>query len=247
MQTNNTLEGKSVLVTGTNRGLGVALVDEALRRGAARVYAAARQPVSHDDARVTPVVFDITDAGQIASAVRQVDELDVLVNNAALAVYDDLSDRSVIEQHLAVNLFGTWGVTQAFMPILTERKGAIVNVLSTTAFAALAVIPSYSISKAAALSMTQSLRALAAPQGVRVHVVLPGPIDTEMSAGLEIPKASPESVAQAIFDGVRDGVDDIFPDPMSAVVAPTWRSGGAKAMERENAALVAEIMSGAAA
>jgi len=95
--------------------------------------------------------------------------------------------------------------------------------------------------------MTQSLRALTAPAGVQVHVVLPGPIDTEMSRGLEVPKASPESVAAEIFDGVRDGVDDIFPDPTSGTVAPSWRSGGAKAMERENAALVAAMAAAAAA
>jgi short-subunit dehydrogenase len=162
-------------------------------------------------------------------------------------VFDDLTDRAVIEQHLAVNLFGTWDVTQALLPTLTARKGTIVNVLSTAAFAPVPVIPAYSISKAAALSMTQSLRALTAPAGVQVHVVLPGPIDTEMSRGLEIPKASPESVAAAIFDGVRDGVDDIFPDPASGAVAPSWRAGGAKAMERENAGLVAAMLAGAAA
>jgi NAD(P)-dependent dehydrogenase (short-subunit alcohol dehydrogenase family) len=211
------------------------------------VYAATRRPFSHPDERVTPVVFDITDEAQIEAAARQVQELDVLVNNAALALVDDLSDRALIEQHLAVNLFGTWSVGRAFLPILTERRGAIVNVLSTAAFAAVPVIPAYSISKAAAWSMTQSLRALAAPLGVQVHVVLPGPIDTEMSAGLAIPKATPESVAGAIFDGVADGVEDIFPDPASATVAPSWRSGGAKAMERDNAAFVAAMVSGAAA
>jgi NAD(P)-dependent dehydrogenase (short-subunit alcohol dehydrogenase family) len=247
MDSSTQFAGRSVLITGTNRGLGTALVDEALRRGAGRVYAAARRPVTHDDARVTPLLFDITDPGQVRRAAAQVEELDVLVNNAALALFDDLSDRAAIEQHLTVNLFGTWDVTRAFLPTLTARRGTIVNVLSTAAFAPVPVIPAYSISKAAAWSMTQSLRALTAPAGAQVHVVLPGPIDTDMSRGLEIPKASPESVAAAIFDGVRDGVDDIFPDPTSGIVAPSWRSGAAKSMEIENAALVAAMAAGAAA
>ena len=101
------------------------------------------------------------------------------------------------------------------------------------------LIPAYSISKAAAFSLSQSLRALLAGRGVRVHAVLTGPVDTDMSRGLDIPKASPESVARAIFDGVEKGEEDIFPDPMSQSMAESWRSGAAKALERQNAAFVA--------
>jgi short-subunit dehydrogenase len=101
------------------------------------------------------------------------------------------------------------------------------------------MIPAYSISKAASFSLSQSLRALLAGQGVSVHSVMTGPTDTEMSRGLDVPKASPESVAQAIFDGVENGDEDIFPDPMSQSMAESWRSGAAKAMERQNASLVA--------
>ena len=194
----------AVLVTGANRGIGRALVEEALARGAERVYAATRQPVTHPDSRVTPLVFDLTDAAQVRAAAGKVESLDILVNNAGLALYDDLSDPAVIERHLAVNLFGTHAVTQAFLPLLTRSRGAIVNVLSTAALAAIPVIPAYSISKAAAFSMSQSLRALLAGQGVRVHAVMTGPTDTDMSRGLDIPKASPQSVARAIFDGVRE-------------------------------------------
>jgi short-subunit dehydrogenase len=103
----------------------------------------------------------------------------------------------------------------------------------------LPLIPAYSISKAAAFSLSQSLRALLAAQGVGVHAVLTGPVDTEMSRGLDIPKASAESVARGIFDGVEKEEEDIFPDPMSEAMAESWRSGAAKALERQNAALVA--------
>jgi NAD(P)-dependent dehydrogenase (short-subunit alcohol dehydrogenase family) len=233
-----TIADRAVLVTGANRGIGQALVEEALRRGAKRVYAGTRQPLAHPDGRVTPLTLDVTDAAQIQAAVESVGSLDILINNAGVALYDDLSDRAALDEHLAVNLFGTYGVTQAFMPLLARSRGAIVNVLSLSAFAAVPVLPAYSISKAAAFALSQSLRALLAGQGVSVHAVMTGPVDTDMTRGLEIPKASPESVARGIFDGVEKGEEEIFPDVMSASMAEGWRSGAAKALERENAALV---------
>ena len=235
-----TIANKVVLVTGANRGIGQALVEEALNRGAKRVYAGTRQPLAHWDVRVTPVTLDVTNAAQIQEAVERVESLDVLINNAGVAIYDDLSNSDVIEQHLAVNLFGPFNVTRAFLPLLRRSKGAIVNNLSLAALAALPVIPAYSISKAAAFNMTQSLRALLAGQGVTVHAVVLGPIDTDMNRGFEIPKASPESAAQRIFDGLEKGEDDIFPDPASLSIAEGWRTGAVKALERQFAAFVPE-------
>jgi NAD(P)-dependent dehydrogenase (short-subunit alcohol dehydrogenase family) len=233
------IAGKTVLVTGANRGIGQALVAEALNRGAARVYAATRTPMIHPDPRVTPVTLDVTSQEQIQAAADRIGSLDVLINNAGIALYDDLSDPSMIERHLAVNLFGTHGVTQAFLPALTRSRGAIVNNTSLLALAPFPVTPAYAISKAAVFNLTQSLRALLAGRGVRVHAVLTGPTDTDMTRGFEIPKASPESVAHAIFDGIENGEEDIFPDPMSASVADGWNHGVAKELERQNAALMA--------
>ena len=229
---------KTILITGANRGIGQALVAEALSRGARRVYAGARRPFAHPDGRVTPLILDVTNPAQAQAAADQVGSLDVLINNAGIALYDDLSDRAALERHLAVNLFGTYSVTQAFLPLLTRSRGAIVNNVSTMAFAPLPLTPAYAISKAAAFSLTQSLRALVAARGVRVHAVLTGPTDTDMTRGFDIPKASPESVARAIFGAVDDGAEDIFPDPTSASVADSWRNGTAKALERQNAAFV---------
>ena len=233
-----TIADRAVLVTGANRGIGRALVEEALRRGAKRVYAGTRQPLTHSDERVTPLTLDVTNAAQIQAAVENVESLDILINNAGVDLYGDVSDRAILERHLAVNLFGTQRVTHAFLPLLTRSRGAIVNVLSLAAVAALPFDPTYSISKAAALSLSQSLRALLGGRGVRVHVVLPGPVDTDMTRGLDIPKASPESVARAIFDGLGKGEQEIFPDPMSASMAEGWRSGAVKALERQFAAYV---------
>ena len=233
-----TIAGKTVLVTGANRGIGQALVNEALARGARRVYAGTRQPLAHPDARVTPLMLDVTSAAQVQAAAGQVESLDVLINNAGVFLFDDLSGPAALEEHLAVNLFGTYRVTQAFLPALTRSGGAIVNNVSLMALAPLPLTPAYSISKAAAFSLTQSLRALLAGRGVRVHAVLTGPVDTDMTRGFDIPKASAESVARAIFDGVENGEEDIFPDPTSASLADGWRDGVAKAFERQNATFV---------
>jgi short-subunit dehydrogenase len=119
-------------------------------------------------------------------------------------------------------------VTQAFLPLLTRSKGTIVNNVSLMALAALPLTPAYSASKAAAFSLTQSLRALLARRGVRVHAVLTGPVDTDMTRGLDIPKASPESVARAILGGVEAGEEDIFPIPCPR----PWPTAGAAARPR---------------
>src|SRR6266566_2684122 len=194
-----TIANKAVLVTGANRGIGQALVEESLRRGAKRVYAGTRQPLAHADRRVTPLTLDVTNVSQIQRAVDEVGALDVLINNAGVAIFDDLSNLDVIEQHLAVNFFGLLKVTHAFLPLLKRSKGAIVNNLSLAGLAALPVIPSYSISK-----------------------------------------ASPESAAQRIFDGLENGEDEIFPDPASLSIAEDWRTGAVKALERQFAAFVPE-------
>ena len=228
---------KAVLVTGANRGIGRALVEDALSRGARRVYAGTRHPLAHPDARVTPLTLDVTSAADAQSAADSIDSLDVLVNNAGIALYDDLSDRAVLEQHLAVNLFGPFRVTRALLPLLARSRGAVVNNVSMMAFAPVPFTPAYSISKAAAFSLTQSLRALLGGQGVSVHAVLTGPVDTDMTRGFDIPTASAESVARAIFDGLENEEEDIFPDPMSQALAESWRSGATKALERQYAAL----------
>ena len=228
----------TILVTGANRGLGKALVDEALRRGAKRIYAGARQPFFHTDRRVAPLMFDVTNAAQVRVAAEQVDTLDILINNAGISLQNDLSDRAALERLLAVNLFGTYDVTQAFVPVLARSRSAIVNVLSLASLAAVPFDSLYSISKAAAFSLSQSLRALLAGQGVSVHVVLPGPIDTDMTRDLDLPKASPEFVAAAIFDGVERGQEEIFPDPMSDAIAEGWRGSAVKALQRQFAAYV---------
>ena len=232
------IENKAILITGANRGIGRALVDEALGRGVKKVYAGTRSQLRIADQRVTPLSLDVTNAAQVRQAVEQVDSLDVLINNAGIAIYDDLTNFEVIEKHLAVNFLGLLRVTHAFSPALSRSHGAIVNNLSMVGLAALPIIPAYSLSKAAAFNMTQSLRALLASQGIRVHAVVLGPVDTDMNRGFEIAKASPESVAAGIFDGLEKDQDEIFPDPASLSLAEGWRNGALKALEHEFSAFV---------
>jgi len=233
------ISDKIILITGASRGIGRALVEEALKRGVKKVYAGTRRTFTHPDPRVVPLMLDVTDPEQIAQAAGEITSLDILINNAGIAYYDDLSDRSMIDRHLAVNLFGTYALSRAFLPALIRSQGAIVNNLSVAALAPLPPIASYSISKAAAFSLTQSLRAFLAGQGVRVHAVLTGPTDTDMTKGFDIPKSAPQIIAQGVFDGVEKEVDDIFPDPMSGSVEESWRNSAMKEMERQNAAFVA--------
>ena len=232
------IESKTVLITGANRGIGRSLVNEALRRGAKRVYAGTRGLLQIADERVTPLTLDVTSTSQIQQASDEVDRLDLLINNAGIAIYDDLSSVDILEKHLSVNLLGPLQMTQAFLPHLKRSKGAIVNNLSLVGLAALPVIPSYSISKAAAFNMTQSLRALLAADGITVHSVVLGPIDTDMNRGFEVPKASTESAARGIFDGLEKGEEDIFPDATSLSIAEGWRAGVVKALEQQLKAFV---------
>ena len=167
------------------------------------MYAATRRPYVHSDRRVQPLTLDVTDPVQIQAAAREIDSLDLLINNAGVSLPDDLGGRDPLEHHLAVNLYGTWEVTRALLPALMRSHGTIVNVVSLAALAAVPVLPAYSISKAALFALTQSERALLAANGVTVHAVMAGPIDTDMVRGLEIPKTAPEVVARGVLDGVE--------------------------------------------
>ena len=205
-----------------------------------RVFAGTRGALPKTDPRVTALTLDVTNASQIQRAVDEVGALDILINNAGIGIADDLTDLDAIQKQLDVNLLGPLKVTQAFLPLLTRSKGAIVNILSVTSVAPFPVIPGYSISKAAALNLTQSQRALLTRQGVGVHAVILGSVDTDMTRGFDVPKVSPESAAVGIFDGVENGEEDIFPDPTSQTLADGWRTGVTKAFERRINAILLE-------
>ncbi|MGE0792030.1 MAG: SDR family NAD(P)-dependent oxidoreductase [Sandaracinaceae bacterium] len=222
------IRGKNVLVTGANRGLGRAFVDELLARGAKRIYAASRgghEELAAIDPRVTPIPIDVTKPASIAAAAREVGELDLLINNAgSLAAYSLLeTPRAAIETDFAVNFWGALEVTKTFVEKLGASKGAVLNILTVVSWAPMPAIGGYSASKAAAYSMTQALRAELVKLGITVHAAYPGPIDTQMIKTFEMDKTLPEIVAKNALAGVEEGTADIFPDPMSEQVGAAWR------------------------
>jgi NAD(P)-dependent dehydrogenase (short-subunit alcohol dehydrogenase family) len=226
-------------VTGANRGLGRALVEALLERGAPRVYAAARTPASLESLvaaapeRVRAVALDLADGASIAAAAAAAPDLTLLVNNAGAAAFAAPleADREAVEREMTINYLGTLDATRAFVPALERNGGAVVNVLSLLSLASAPAMAGYSASKAAAHSMTQALRPTLAARGIAVHGAYPAGIDTDMLAGIDAPKSAPRVVADGILDGLVAGEEDIFPDPNARQMAVTWRSDP-KAFER---------------
>lgn len=231
-----TMKNAVVLVTGANRGLGRSLVEAALEAGARRVYAGARDPrqlaglLAQAPERIVPLGLDITDEHSLAAAASRATDLTVLFNNAGVVVSQGvLTSRTVdILQDFSTNVFGTLAATKAFLPALqragAEGSAAVVNVLSVVSLANMPALGGYSASKAAAASLTEALRKDLAKSNISVHGVFAGAIDTDMTRGMQMPKARPEDVARAIVAGVERGVDDIFPDSMSQGAFATWRA-----------------------
>ena len=230
------IKDETVLVTGSNRGLGLALARACLNAGARRVYAGARNVQSLADllaegaGRVIPLSLDIGDSASVAAAAVAAPDVSVLINNAGvLASYGVLtSTAEQIGQDFAINCFALLATSKAFLPAL-ERAGetgaaALVNVLSVVSLANMPGIGGYSAAKAAAYSLTQALRSELVKKRISVHAVLPGAIDTDMTRGMDMPKSSPESVALAIIAGVEEGLPEILPDATSRELFAIWRS-----------------------
>jgi NAD(P)-dependent dehydrogenase (short-subunit alcohol dehydrogenase family) len=240
------MNDQTALVTGANRGIGKALVEELLARGVRRVYAAARDPrgvealVARHGGRVVALGLDVTAPEQIEAAARQVSDVTVLFNNAGrLGGFSLISTPlAEIEQDFATNFYGSLAVTRALLPALERAPGgaAIVNVLTVVSLASMPGLGGYSASKAAALSMTQALRAELKSRRIDVHSIFPGPVDTDMARDIQLPKTGPDAVARAILDGIERGDEDIYPDPMSQQVVAAWKASP-KEIERQFASM----------
>jgi NAD(P)-dependent dehydrogenase (short-subunit alcohol dehydrogenase family) len=239
------IRSATALVTGANRGIGQALVGALLHAGVKTVYAASRAPgnlgatLALDPKRVRPVVLDVTNRDQVAALPARLTDVTLLVNNAAVLHFGGILDvpLDTLMAELDTNFYGKLVMARAFAPVIERNGGgAIVNMLTLVALASMPGLSVYNASKAAAWSMTQSLRASLAGKGVAVHGVFPGAVDTDMLAGVEMPKAAPEDVAAAIVAGVAANQEDIFPDAMSARVYAAWKQDH-KAIERQFASM----------
>ena len=244
------IAGTTALVTGANRGIGRALVEALLERGATQVYATARRPDALADLiarfgdRVAALRLDVTRPSEVRAAAAQASGVRLLINNAGIVAKfgGELTDPAWIaaaRDEFEVNVLGALSLTQAFAPVLVGRAGAtVVNISSVAGLAAFPALVSYSASKAALHSLTQATRALLAPHAISVAGVYPGPVDTDMARPFEIEKASPASAAHAILDGLEAGQEEIFPDPM----AQQWGElflGDPRALAQQFAATVA--------
>ncbi|AKS35603.1 SDR family oxidoreductase [Mycolicibacterium goodii] len=215
------LDGRKVLVTGANGGLGEQFVRQALQRGAARVYATARRPRPWEDPRVIPLALDLTDPESIAAAAATATDVDLVVNNAAIAPTDDKSvwsqDEDITRRIFETNFFGTLRVARAFAPVLAANgAGAFLNVLSLASW--IPVPTAYAASKAAAWSATNAMRAELTAQGTTVTALVMGMVDTPMSARWNMPKVSAESVVEQAYDGVATGAFEVLADDDSRLV-----------------------------
>lgn len=230
-----------VVVTGANRGIGLALVEQLLAHGARRVYAAARDTaklaglVAKGSGRVTALKLDVTDAGSAAAAASAAKDATILINNAgALEFGSQLSaDLQGIRKDFETNYFGTIQVTRAFLPALEANKpSTIVNLLSVVSLASMPGLGGYSASKAAAHSLTLALRGELGKRGISVLGAYPGPVDTDMAKGFDMPKATPTEVANAILAGIEAGEEYILTDAMAKQVYQGW-SAGHRAVEAQ--------------
>lgn len=211
------LAAQTVLVTGANRGLGLEFVNQLLERGVAKVYAAARDPqaIVVTDSRVVPLELDVTDRDSVARAVEVAGDVSVVVNNAGILAGAPVleNDTSQLRRELEVNLFGPLAVTAAFADGVAERSGVVVNVASVLSWLALG--GSYSVSKAALWSATDSMRLELAPRGVQVVGVHMGYVDTDMTAGVDAPKTAPADVVRQVLDGIEAGALEVMADDLT--------------------------------
>ena len=210
--------GKAALVTGGQRGLGRAFVEELLDRGASTVYATARDPKPSEDPRVRAVPLDVTDAASVAALARQAADVDIVFNNAGVLFPGPLLTQpmSEIDATFATNVFGALRVAREFAPVLAAYRGVLVDMHSVLSWGAGS--GAYGASKAALWSISNSLRIELAAQHVRVVGVHLGLADTAMTARLQVSKISPARVARRVLDGIEEGENEILVDDVSRAV-----------------------------
>ena len=216
------IEGSVVLVTGANRGLGAEYVRQLLDRGAAKVYAAARQIESVTNSGAVPIRLDVTSATDIAAAVEACGDLTMLINNAGVVLGGRIMAENALENAKAEFVTNVWGplnLSKSFAPVLAANGGgAIVNVLSAVSWMSIKDVATYAMSKSAAWSLTNGLRLELARQGTLVVAVHPAFIDTDMAAGVDMPKTSPFQVVERTLNGVEEGLPEVLADDTSAFV-----------------------------
>jgi NAD(P)-dependent dehydrogenase (short-subunit alcohol dehydrogenase family) len=212
------IEGAIALVTGGNRGFGQALVDEFLQRGAAKVYVTSRsvQPAPLRDDRLVALALDVSDDASVEATAAAAPDVSIVVNNAGISLATPVLEAplSAIREEMETNLFGIIRVARAFGPVLADQgRSSMVNVLSALSWFSFG--RGYEISKAAAWSATNALRLALRDQGTIVTALHVGYMDTDMTAGIDAPKADPRDIARQAADGIVAGDFEILADEAS--------------------------------
>ena len=220
------VKNATVFITGANRGLGLAFAREALRRGAAKVYAGMRNTAGFAEPGLVPIRIDVTDPASIVAAAEQAGDTTVLINNAGVAALIEGPLAADVEAQSArifdINYYGVVRVTKAFDPVLaTKPHVAIINVISDIVWLPRPYLTPYAASKAAAWSYTNQLRFSLRERGVQVLALHVGFVDTDLTNGIDVPKASPEDVVRQTYDALAAGKSEIMADKGTAVLKST--------------------------
>jgi NAD(P)-dependent dehydrogenase (short-subunit alcohol dehydrogenase family) len=212
------LANSTILITGANRGIGLAFAREALARGA-RVYAAARNPASLQLRGVLPIQLDVTDPAQVARAARDCPDVNILVNNAGVAMTGGFLQEGALEMtrsQFETNFFGMLRMAQAFSPVLAANGGgAMLNVLSIASWINRPLLGTYGATKSAAWALTNGLRHELRAQGTQVTALHMGFVDTDLTRGIDMPKSTPEAIVRIAFDGLEAGLDEVLADEVT--------------------------------
>lgn len=216
------LQGATVLITGANRGLGLAFAREALARGARKVYAAARNPSHVTLPGVTPVRLDVTKPEEVEQAARECADVTLVINNAGIAGFDSVTApgaEDALTRHFETNVLGVSRVSRAFAPVLKHNGGgALLNVLSVVSWKSSPMLGAYSVSKAAAWGLTNALRNDLKAQNTQVTALHVGLIDTDLTRDIDAPKSSPETIVARAFDALEQGASEALADDVTRQV-----------------------------
>jgi NAD(P)-dependent dehydrogenase (short-subunit alcohol dehydrogenase family) len=216
------LQDAIVLITGANRGIGLAFAQAALARGARKVYAGVRSPSNFSNRGFVPIKLDVTSDDDVAGAARTCNDVTLLINNAGIALFGGLlkaGTSDTARMQFETNVFGILRMTQAFAPVLAKNGGgAFLNVLSAASWINSGALTAYAVSKAAAWSLTNGLRNELRQQGTQVLGLHVGFVDTDLTRGLDVVKVSPQSVVATALDALEAGASEVLADERAQTI-----------------------------